>query len=173
MMGPDRAVILWREYQRALQRGGDVAEFGTFRGETARELLRYSEAFYPEKTLHIFDTFTGLPGSGQYAGSQEIVRETLTGLTRYRLYPGLFEEYLGRFDVPLCFAHVDADLYEGTRDALLICARALVPGGIIVADDYYTHWEGVTQAVTEFTVRGGWQLDYTPGVGQCILTRLM
>lgn len=161
---------------------GDVAEFGVYQGETARELCRYLEAHGLPQTVHLFDTFAGLPPAtpedqndhvdsntpGLYRCGLDTVYTTLRACTQYRLYHGLFAKSLPDFGTPLCLAHVDADLYAGTRDALACCQRLLVPGGIVVIDDYRTHWAGVTQAVDEALQPCCWDLNRFDGQARAV-----
>jgi O-methyltransferase len=50
-----------------------------------------------------------------------------------------------------CFVYLDADLYQSTKDGLDFFYPRMVPGGIIMFDDYGTsNWPGVEKAVREF-----------------------
>lgn len=177
MLTPNRAQVLYERFLDALALPGDVAEFGVYRGETALALL----AHVPHgKTLHLFDTFAGLPaltpedeperpgsphggGPHVYGTSTDIVRASLDGHGSFRLYAGEIGTFTGTFDASLCFAHVDADLYAGTRDALAICRRRVVPGGIVVVDDYDTSWVGVKKAVDEKLSAREWDVERYEG----------
>jgi len=183
-MTAPRALRLYGALVVALrQTPGDIAEFGVATGETAREMIAYLEAAGSGATAHLFDTYTGLPTphpedaidarvTGRYAGSEAQVRETLREVRQFVLYPGRFAEGAAAFEAPLAFAHIDADLYTGTRDALAVCQRCVVPGGLVVVDDYGTEWTGVTRAVDAFTAHLGdaWTMHGT--VGQAVLQRV-
>lgn len=168
-----RTIPLFRAFVEALKFGvnADYAEFGVYRGETAASLIGLLlHVAAPLRMFHLFDTFTGLPDPHQadlaltpnakeweyyehYNASMRVVRKTLWEFEEekhYILYPGLIEDSGKDFNTPLAFAHVDCDLYEGTRDSLEVCKRNIVPYGVVVVDDYNTHWTGVTQAVDEF-----------------------
>lgn len=155
---------LWQAAKRAPLEG-DFAELGTYWGGSALILHLADEA----RRLHLFDTFQGhpplhdarhdRPGSHQ-AGtlgdtSVEAVLELLGrhGATA-QAYVGIFPESiedLERDVGPFACVHVDVDLWKSARDALAIFFRALVPGGILVMDDYGTdECPGVWEAVEEF-----------------------
>jgi hypothetical protein len=65
-----------------------------------------------------------------------------------KLIQGLFEETI-RLSCPVALAHIDGDWY----DSVAVCLRqiwpALVPGGVIVIDDY-DDWSGCRRAVDDF-----------------------
>ena len=185
-LGKHRAQFLYWLFTEVLTLPGDVAEFGVFHGQTSRELVRYLEARGIAKTVHLFDTFTGLPdltdgdyegrtypGSYRphlYLGIEEDVRELLQPYSQFAIHRGLFSDTGPDFHTPLCFAHIDADLYAGTRDAIQICERVMIPGGVIVIDDYGTEWLGVTRAVKEHLCPFKWDIHYAP-TSQCIAIR--
>ena len=72
-------------------------------------------------------------------------------LTHY--VAGVFPENInpgGMSDKKFCFAYIDADTYQATREALEFFWPRMVPGGRIVVDD--VPWEpcaGVEKAVRE------------------------
>ena len=49
----------------------------------------------------------------------------------------------------ICFLRLDTDWYESTKMELEILYEKLIPGGILVIDDY-ANWNGVKKAVDEF-----------------------
>ena len=58
------------------------------------------------------------------------------------------------------FVHLDVDLYEPTRDSLNYFYPRLVPGGMIVSDDY--GWPGARKAIDEFCARENITFKTTP-----------
>ncbi len=133
---------------------GDIAEVGTARGGSARLIGKYSRG----KTIHVFDTFEGLPEpgvqdpaftKGAYRCSLEDVQRYLKGLpVEYHkgLFPGTAAEVQ---DCRFSFVHLDVDLYHSTLDCLTFFYPRVNVGGIIISHDYLTA-EGVTQAFAEF-----------------------
>ena len=57
----------------------------------------------------------------------------------------------------IALLRIDADWYEPTKCILENLAKYVVPGGLLIFDDYYT-WEGCTVAVNEFAAKKKWQL---------------
>lgn len=64
---------------------------------------------------------------------------------------GWFNETLTpeNFNDKIALLRLDADWYESTMDCLNFLFPKVVPGGIIIIDDYYT-WEGCTKAVHDY-----------------------
>ncbi len=49
------------------------------------------------------------------------------------------------------FVHIDVDLYQPTLDCLNFFYNRMIPGGIIISDDYkWQHTPGVKRAFDEF-----------------------
>ena len=79
---------------------GDVAEVGVYKGGTARLLAKILES--TGKTVHLFDTFSGMPSSdperdihaaGDFSDtSLESVRDYLHNCGNVRFYQGLFPD---------------------------------------------------------------------------------
>jgi len=129
----------------ALGVAGDVVEFGSYRGGSAALL---GEAIRGTgRALVLCDSFAGLPAPGARDNyhtkgdfsdtSAENVARGLEQLgIKAELRVGLFKDTLARPVGPLCFAHVDVDLYESVLQCLRFCYPFLSPGGVIVLDDY-------------------------------------
>jgi len=156
-----RAIHVYMYFLKALYGSlGDICEFGVYRGETSRELCRFIEYAGLPQTVYMFDTFRGLlPGKegvrDHYLGTEKMVEETMCGLSQYVLVPGLIGDRirLNDFDRDIAFAHIDCDLFSGTRDSILLCEKNMPYGGYIVVDDYGTAWwPGVKEACDEFII---------------------
>lgn len=137
---------------------GDMAEFGVYRGGSAYLIAKT----VPQKTLHLFDTFTGIPSvdskhdpkslKGMFRGSSsQKVKEVLQG-QNICIYEGIFPDTtLGVKDRKFCFVHSDADVYPSTLAACEFFYPRLTPGGILLFDDYgYIGTPGARDAVDEF-----------------------
>jgi hypothetical protein len=57
----------------------------------------------------------------------------------------------------LALLRLDTDWYESTRHELEHLYPRLVPGGVLIVDDY-GHWEGARRAVDEYFDKVGEQL---------------
>jgi O-methyltransferase len=135
---------------------GDLAEVGVYTGGSAK-LIREANG---NKTLHLFDTFEGLPSveaidqpqfnKGQYAASFEDVKNYLKNYQSVHLYKGLFPFTATAIeDRKFSFVHFDVDTYESTRNCLEFFYTRMNRGGVILSHDYLSA-AGVRRAFDEF-----------------------
>ncbi len=184
----ERAANVYAWFLKSLHLPGDVAECGVSGGETSRELVRYLEANRIPKTLHMFDTFDGLPDVisdeeramstdaemevRRYACSAEVVAGRMGTLRQYKMHIGLFSETFVDFSQPLCFIHADADLYRSTVDIIRLAARCLVPDGHIVFDDYCnSDFAGVKLAIERYLNPRDYAVVLSAKTMQCFATK--
>ncbi len=158
---------------------GEMAEVGVYQGCSARLISEASGG----RSLHLFDTFNGLPDPdseeqghlrcNQYRSSLDSVREYLADRPDITLHPGFFPATAtGMEDRRFCFVHLDVDLKSSTRACLDFFYPRLVPGGMIMTHDY-SYLDGVREAFGEFTAGlpgGRGQLIELP-TSQAILVR--
>lgn len=128
---------------------GAMAEAGVFMGGSAR-LICEAKGGVP---LHLFDIFEGLQddtGASLDAAGAEIrshfgkvhgrlsqVERLLARYDDVHLHPGIFPGSAGAVrDARFSFVHLDMDLARSTCDALEFFHPRLVPGGILIGDDY-------------------------------------
>lgn len=160
----------WQLYQLAeafIEPGSAVAEFGVYRGGTARLLADVAARRAPGLELHLFDTFAGMPDAAAYDYAEEVfapgdladtdeaeVRELLTvEEVRPIIWKGPFSETLPSVGSlpPLSLTHVDADLHDSVLEACAWAYPRTQAGGLIVFDDYAApDCPGATRAVREF-----------------------
>jgi hypothetical protein len=147
------------EYSRSLE--GDVIECGSYRGGSAGVIGQ--AICLTRKTLHVCDSFQGLPEHGpadnyhrQGDFADTDAEQVSAGLRRLSipaaLHVGFFEKTLPALrECRFALAHIDVDLYESVRECLEFCYPRLVAGGIIVLDDYgETMCLGAKKAADEF-----------------------
>lgn len=145
---------------------GAVAEFGVYKGKSLTQIAK----FFPDRIVHGFDSFAGLPdawgGTSKGAGAFDI------GAQPPELPVGNVEFHVGWFNDtvpvfaqeqsgPLAFAHLDADLYSSTKTVLDVLSDWFVPGTIVVFDEYFGYhgWQHHEhKAFQEFLARTG--LDF-------------
>lgn len=165
---------------------GDVAECGCFRGLSSYLLcstLRSADAGFTGAGYAIFDSFRGLtapavedeipPGMahegqmrimsqrGAFAASQEEVRRNLAAFPDIAYHPGLIPLSFRRLAPRnYRFVHVDVDLYDPTLDCLMYFYPQLVPGGILLCDDF--GWPGARKAIEEYCADAGIGFEVTP-----------
>jgi O-methyltransferase len=138
------------------QMPGDFAEVGCFQGASTRLICEAKG----DKTLHVFDTFEGLPKSSapdrgihdenQYSCSLESVQGYLNDYSNVHYYKGRFPETSGPVDGhKFSFVHSDVDLYESTLACLDFFYPRLMQGGVFLSHDYSV-LNGVKTAFQEF-----------------------
>ncbi|WP_424809776.1 TylF/MycF/NovP-related O-methyltransferase [Rhodococcus sp. 27YEA15] len=145
---------------------GMALEFGVAAGTT---LTLIADRFRGQGTLVAgFDVFSGLPQTwrtGFPAG--EFAQDGLPEIPGVQLVPGLFEDTLPEFMAhergPVAFLHLDADLYSSTKTVLDLVGKHLVPGSIVVFDEFFNYpgWQHHEyRAWTEFVARTGISFEY-------------
>jgi O-methyltransferase len=169
--------VILRELEKVLKKGvdGDVVELGCYVGTTSLFLQRMLRG--TSKTLHVYDSFAGLPpkvaadaspageqfkqGELTASKAQLIKHFKQAGLPLPVIHKCWFEE-LTLADTPdtISFAFLDGDFYTSILASLKVVWPKLAPGAVIVIDDYQTEaLPGVRQALKEwsrdhsFTVR--------------------
>lgn len=129
--------------------GHAMAEAGVLGGGTAR-LICEAKGDSPLYLFDVFETLRQPGGAGDGGRAEEVrthfgtvyskqaeVEKLLGAYTRVHLRPGVFPDSArGLEDERFSFVHIDLDLEPSTRDALEFFHPRLVPGGIIVGDDY-------------------------------------
>ena len=157
---PEERCFVLFQLARSLNRsGGDFAEIGVFKGGTA--FLTATAA--PDKTLHLFDTFEGMPEvnpswdghqTGDFSDARfDDVRRFLAPFGERVVYhKGFFPETAaGLEDRRFSLVYVDVDIYQSVRDSLAFFYPRLAPGGVMVFDDFDSpKCQGVRQAIEEF-----------------------
>ena len=155
---------------------GDMVEFGVAYGASARLIAEYGGG----RTLHLFDTFQGLPQpgvhdsgrfyEGSYSCSLESVRKYLTGLP-CRYYEGFFPGTAGALeDGVFSFVHLDVDLYQSTLEGLKFFYPRMSRGAILISHDFQSA-AGVDKAFGEFFADKPEPVVSLSGY-QCMVTKL-
>ncbi|MCP5182116.1 MAG: class I SAM-dependent methyltransferase [Pseudomonadales bacterium] len=149
--------------ERALD--GDTAECGVRYGKSTFFLL--SALASPDKPHHIFDSFEGLSAigardrpagetkrwqAGDIAVGEDVTRGNLAAFSNCVFHKGWIpERFPDVADRRFALVHIDVDLYQPTRDALEFFYPRMVPGGMILCDDYgFASCPGATQAFDDF-----------------------
>ncbi len=152
---------------------GHVMEFGVFRGRSVTALA----TALPDRSIHGFDTFTGLPlpwqrGPGDIYSVGHFGVDGLPDVpANVTLWPGEFAAslpaWLDAHPGPAALIHIDCDLYESTRTVLSMLDGRIVPGTVLVFDELcdwtgsgvYPAWrEGEWRALNEWIERSGRRL---------------
>ncbi|WP_005033722.1 TylF/MycF/NovP-related O-methyltransferase [Holophaga foetida] len=148
---PDRAYLLCRMVQHASLLGGDLAECGVFRGGSAHLMAEtLARLGGTGRQLHLFDTFCGVPDfadakrdyhrAGDYGNtSLDAVQARLAAYGgQCRFHPGVIPESFSGIDLGQRFSlvNVDVDLHPTTLACCHWFWPRLVPGGVMIFNDY-------------------------------------
>lgn len=139
---------------RLAELAGHKMEFGVYRGKT----IQHISAQWPNDPIWGFDSFEGLPepwftnrhdAASHGQGHFDLRREETQPVypANVRLVRGWFDQslpvWLATHDGPVSFLHVDCDLYSSTKTVLTLLNDRIVPGTVIVFDEFYP-WEQST-----------------------------
>lgn len=153
-----------------LRAKGDVAEFGVYKGGSAKLMADRIN----DKKLHLFDSFLGLPRISEHDvfwsegtfndTSAELVKEKFKNYDFVEVHEGLFQDTMPHFEsLNFCFVHVDCDLYESVKCVTEFVFPRMSPGGLIVYDDYGDYnSQGAKLAVDEYFSEHGKDFIYLP-----------
>ena len=120
---------------------GSIVELGVYKGGTIRFIARNVA---PDRQVHGFDTFTGLPA--QWSGNS--TKFEGRGVppkvpSNVSLHVGLFDETLPMWveEHPdsIALLHVDCDLYESTASAFRYLGPLIREGTLIVFDEFFNY----------------------------------
>lgn len=153
--------------------GGDIVELGVGPGRFLMYCASWLQVTQSPKQYWGYDTFSGFPS---------VSEQDLDGLTparRSRVRPGTYafykarlEKLIKRFNLrnvkliqgnfrdtlkttrpeQVSFLYMDCDLYESYKTGLELVYDRIVPGGIILFDEYerVNEWPGARRAIDEF-----------------------
>lgn len=135
---------------------GDFAEVGVYMGRSA-EIIKQNA---PNKRLHLFDTFTGLPDMvlpedekhylkpGDMAVDFKAVKDYLKKYDNIFINRGIFTGKEAK-DNRFAFVHIDVDIYHSTKTVIEFFYQRMNKDGIMLIHDYPIH-SGVRRAIDEF-----------------------
>jgi len=141
---------------------GDILEVGVWRGGTGCLLAQCCREHDIPGTVFLCDTFTGVVNAGDqdsaYVGGEHAdtslstVLDLVAGLNleNVEVLQGIFPESTGARiqDRRFRMCHIDVDVYESASHVFEWVWPRLVPGGVVVFDDYgFYSCGGVTRMV--------------------------
>ncbi len=154
----ERQYALYQLARAAAHLPGDTAEIGVYRGRGSYIIMAATQDGTadrpPRRTHHMFNSFEGLsaprqsdqPGhpavdrtwqKGDLAASIEEVERALAAYSSKKFYKGWVPDRFPEVaDRRFCFVQIDVDLYEPTLATARFFLPLLVPGGLLVCDDY-------------------------------------
>lgn len=147
---------------------GEIVEFGCYAGTTSLFISRLLAAQKSPREFHVYDSFEGLPeknikdqsvagdqfrpGELSVSKKQFIQNYKKAGLPLPQIHKGWFEN-LRDNDIPdhIAMAFLDGDYYSSVKTSLTLIESRLVPGSVIVVDDYANEaLPGAARAVDEW-----------------------
>ena len=172
LISPERAYVLHTLAAQALALGADLWECGVYKGGTARLLKNLVAAHSAPASLHLFDTFAGMPetdpqrdlhGRGDFGDTDLASVQRAVGPSERVVYhQGFIPDTFGGLEgARIAVAHIDVDIYQSVRDCCEFILPRLVPGGILMIDDY-GYWDGSRRATDEWLEKTGHPLLLIP-----------
>jgi hypothetical protein len=175
-----RTAYFSRQFEKVRHLAGSVVECGVWRGRSLFILSTLAN----DRTVYAFDSFEGFPNpeGGVYDNSvaaakyhfkntsAKSVKEFLDLSKRIsklpnnvQIVPGYFEDTLPQWKEHIgsvALIHLDCDLYESYKTCFANLYPLLVPGGIILFDEYLSgqntvEWPGAKKAIDEFCMEHG------------------
>jgi hypothetical protein len=178
------AVIMAARYVTQYEIPGAIVECGVWRGGSMHAIARTLDAAGAhERDLYLFDTYEGMtaPGPRDRRGDGRTAADLMASYektSRVWAYASLEDVQEGFAQVPypqervhfvkgpveqtipgeaperIAVLRLDTDWYESTAHELTHLYDRLVPGGVLLLDDY-GWWQGSREAVDEFMARTG------------------
>lgn len=151
---PARTEALASLWWDAHQTPGDVIECGAYRGATSLLLAVLGKLHDVPQCVLMLDTFAGMPETSGFdssrtagefappAGWPDVIRRQAAALgvgDRVEVHEGLFADTFASWtghEHRFSFAHIDANIYQGTLDACEYVLPRMAIRGAVVFDDY-------------------------------------
>jgi len=143
---------------------GLVLEFGVRHGTSTRQLVHLAQ-----QEVHGFDSFQGLPENWHDERKEKYSTKGVIPKVPplVKLHAGWFSETLPAFlkmhPQPVRLVNIDCDIYSSTKEVLDLLASQIVPGTVIIFDEYIgnAHWrDDEFKAFQEAVARYRWQYEY-------------
>lgn len=145
---------------------GDYVEIGTYKGDSARVALSYMKETCVERKAWFLDTFEGFnyeeakdSGDSLWActvhddTSEKYVESQLNEFGNYKLVrTNIIRDDLPEEIKKIVVCNIDVDIYEAVKESLEKVKKLIVPGGVILAEDYghTPHLFGAEYAIKTF-----------------------
>ena len=168
--------------KHALNFEGDFVECGVWRGFSSAVLARYLDFGTVDKTYYLYDTFAGIPAGYDTekhdsplfakAGLYEQVVERFRPYPNVRIVRGTVpESFQEACPEKVAFLHLDMNSSKSEIAALDVLFDRIVPGGMIVFDDYgWTAYRRQQLTEDEFMGKRGYRILELP-TGQGLLVK--
>lgn len=134
---------------------GDFVECGVYKGNSAKALANNCK-----ETLHLFDSWEGLSDLGEFDGeyykeekwicSIEETQRFLSDYNNVKYYKGWFPDRFNELQTNISLLHIDASLYDPTKQCLEYFWDKVIDGGYVVCNFHEGYSIGAEKAVREF-----------------------
>lgn len=177
--------------RHAVRIPGDAVEVGCYRGLSAWQAADAFRRMGKKLTFHLCDSFEGLsefqpvdfpPGwkidearlQKHFACSEEEVQANLAEFDFIVTHKGWIPaQFPALENMRFCYAHIDVDLYQPTRDSVEFIWPRLSTRGVLLLDDYGTcNFPGARKAIDEFFARRKDFFLFEQPAGQAVLLKL-
>jgi len=143
--------LWWLVEQTQKLESGAYIEIGVWKGGSGALIAKRMDLCAIKETIYLCDTFKGVvkagPNDPVYKGgehgdaSEDNVIDLISSLkisTKIKVLKGVFPESTQHLVEPQAFrfCHIDVDVYNSAKDIVDWIFDKLVPGGVIVFDDY-------------------------------------
>ena len=150
-----------------LSLNGEILDLGVYKGGSTRQLAKT----YPNKIIHGFDSFEGLPEDWSHVpkGAFGDVKGVLPDMPdNVKLYKGWFDDSLPIWvenvkPETISLLRVDCDIYSSTKTIFETLGKFLKPGSWICFDEligYYGWQDHEHKAFMEFIEATGFDYEY-------------
>ena len=143
--------FLWSS-ETGLRIDGDFVELGVERGYLTLAMLKYiGVKKFKNRSIYLLDSWEGvdqetlLPGeeemdinwNKQFEGNYEFIKKTFKKYSFVKIIKGFIPETLPKIDSnKISFLHIDLNSAFPEAEAIKFLWNKIVPGGIILLDDY-------------------------------------
>jgi O-methyltransferase len=164
MVDEYRCYELWQLLPETKGLEGPIVEVGVWRGGSGVLIAKRAELLGIRDRVYLCDTFAGVVKAGkhdsyfrdgEHSDASQALVEGLAeknGLKNVTVLKGVFPDDTGKSitEDKIRFCHIDVDVYQSAKDVMGWLWPRLVPGGIIVVDDYGSKAaDGITRFVNE------------------------
>lgn len=150
-------------------KNGLYLEFGVYKG---RSINHIAEKIYPKKVFG-FDSFFGLPeNDGKYWQDHHFTlngKNPKTFLENVCIIEGMFENTIEKFkhkylaNNHISFLHIDCDIYSSTKVIFDQLENYIIPGTVIVFDEYWRYeeyYDHEMKAFLEYVLKNNIRYQY-------------
>lgn len=171
---------LWQWVPHMRDMPGVMAEVGVWRGGSAKVICERMKRLKFNTRLLLCDTYEGMPPTLKIDAHNEgdfkdtSVEEVKNRVKEYpwcEIVKGKFPETAGPYkDLQFKWVHIDVDIYQSVWDCCVWFYNRMVPGGVMIFDDYGTKsCHGAKVAVDEFFSNKTEAVIYSPSTQALVI----